>query len=134
MIGNIIKKEFKELFLLSTLLPIVVIAIVFGSVGNMIGNVGETMKEKPVIGIVDMDDGNFSDIAMSVLTQNAKVVYNGSDAARWLARSKEREWRCASGNTGKLQPKHLCQSSRGNRNLLDNERGGDDGFHILKRG
>jgi ABC-2 type transport system permease protein len=84
MIGNIIKKEFKELFLLSTLLPIVVIAIVFGSVGNMIGNVGETMKEKPVIGIVDMDNGNFSDRAMSVLTERAEVVYNGSDAEEGL--------------------------------------------------
>jgi len=84
MIGNIIKKEFKELFLISTLLPIVVIAIVFGSVGNVIGNVGETLKEKPVIGIVDMDDGNFSDIAMSVLTENAKVVYNGSNVAAGL--------------------------------------------------
>ncbi len=84
MIGNIIKKEFKELFLLSTLLPIVVIAIVFGSVGNMIGNVQESMKEKPVIGIVDMDNGDFSNIAMSVLTQNAKVVYNGSDAEKGL--------------------------------------------------
>jgi len=84
MIGNIIKKEFKELFVLSTLIPIVVIAIVYGSVGNMIGNVGETIKEKPVIGIVDMDDGNFSDIAMSVLTERAKVVYNDSDAEEGL--------------------------------------------------
>jgi ABC-2 type transport system permease protein len=64
MIGNIIKKEFKELFTLSTLIPIVVIAIVFGFVGQTIGNIGETMEEKPVIGIVDMDDGDFSDIAM----------------------------------------------------------------------
>jgi len=79
MIGNITKKEFKELFTLSTLLPIVVIAIVFGSVGNVIGNVGETLKEKPVIGIVDMDSGDFSDIAMSVLTEGAKVIYDGSD-------------------------------------------------------
>ncbi|MDH4268794.1 MAG: ABC transporter permease, partial [Dehalococcoidia bacterium] len=84
MIGNIIKKEFKELFVLSTLIPIVVIAIVYGSVGNMIGSVGETIKEKPVIGIVDMDDGNFSDIAMSVLTERAKVVYNDSDAEEGL--------------------------------------------------
>ena len=29
MIGNIIKKEFKELFVLSTIIPIVVIAIVY---------------------------------------------------------------------------------------------------------
>ena len=84
MIGNIVKKEFKELFVLSTILPIVVIAIVYGSAGNMIGNVQESIKEKPVIGIVDMDDGNFSGIAMSVLTENAKVVYNGSDAEEGL--------------------------------------------------
>lgn len=84
MIGNIVKKEFKELFVLSTILPIVVIAIVYGSVGNMIGNVQESIKEKPVIGIVDMDDGNFSGIAMSVLTENAKVVYNGTDAEEGL--------------------------------------------------
>ncbi len=84
MIGNIVKKEFKELFVLSTIIPIVVIAIVYGSVGNMIGNIGETMKEKPVIGIVDMDDGTFSDIAMSVLTENAKVIYNGSDVEEGL--------------------------------------------------
>jgi ABC-2 type transport system permease protein len=90
MIGNIIKKEFKELFVLSTILPIVVIAIVYGSVGQMIGNVGETMKEKPVIGIVDMDDGNFSGIAMSVLTENAKVVYNGSDAEAGLEEVREK--------------------------------------------
>ena len=79
MIGNIVRKEFKELFVISTLIPIVVIAIVYGSVGNMIGNIGETMKEKPVIGIVDMDNGNFSDIAMSVLTERSEVIYDGSD-------------------------------------------------------
>ena len=84
MIGNIIKKEFKELFVLSTIIPIVVIAIVYGSVGNMIGNIGETMKEKPVIGIVDMDDGTFSDIAMSVLTDRAEIIYEGSDVEEGL--------------------------------------------------
>ncbi len=84
MIGNIIKKEFKELFVLSTLIPIVVVAIAYGSVGQMIGNVGERMEEKPVIGIVDMDGGDFSDIAMSVLIGRAKVVYDGSDAEEGL--------------------------------------------------
>jgi ABC-2 type transport system permease protein len=84
MIGNIVKKEFKELFVLSTILPIVIIAVVFGSVGNMIGNVGETMEEKPVIGIVDMDGGDFSHIAMSVLDETADVVYDGSDTEEGL--------------------------------------------------
>jgi len=84
MIGNIIKKEFKELFTLSTLIPLVVIAIVFALVGQMIGNIGETMEEKPVIGIVDRDDGAFSDIAMSVLTEKGEVIYDGSDAEEGL--------------------------------------------------
>ena len=84
MIGNIVKKEFKELFVLSTIIPIVVIAIVYGSVGNMIGNIGETMKEKPVVGIMDMDDGTFSDIATSVLTERAEVIYNGIDIEEGL--------------------------------------------------
>jgi len=84
MIGNIIKKDFKELFTLSTILPIVVIAIVFGLVGQSIGSIGETMEEKPVIGIVDMDDGDFSDIAMSVLIEKGEVIYDGSDAEEGL--------------------------------------------------
>ena len=84
MIGNIVKKEFKELFVLSTIIPIVVIAVVYGSVGNMIGNIGEAMKEKPVIGIVDMDDGNLSDVAMSVLAEHAEVVYSDNDVEEGL--------------------------------------------------
>jgi ABC-2 type transport system permease protein len=84
MIGNIIKKEFKELFVVATLIPIVVIAIVFGLVGQTIGNVGERMEEKPVIGIVDLDGGDFSDIAMSVLMERAGVIYNGGDAEAGL--------------------------------------------------
>ena len=89
MIGNIVKKEFKELFTLATLIPLVVIAIVFGLVGQTIGNIGETMEEKPVIGIVDMDDGDFSDIAMSVLTEKSEVIYNGSDAEQGLEEVRE---------------------------------------------
>ena len=84
MIGNIIKKEFKELFVLSTIIPVVVVAIVYGSVGQMIGSFEERIEEKPVIGIVDMDDGEFSDIAMSVLIEKSEVIYNGTDAEEGL--------------------------------------------------
>jgi len=89
VIGNIVKKEFKELFTLSTLLPIVVIAVVFGLVGQTIGNIGETIEEKPVLGIVDMDGGDFSDTAMSVLIEKAEVIYDGSDAEEGLEEVRE---------------------------------------------
>jgi ABC-2 type transport system permease protein len=84
MIGNVIKKEFKELFVISTILPIIVIAIVFGLVGQSIGNVGEKMGEKPVIGIADMDYGDLSGIAVSILTEKAEIVYDGNDAEQGL--------------------------------------------------
>jgi len=89
MIGNIIKKEFKELFTLSTLIPMVLIAIVFAFVGQSIGNIGERMEERPVIGIVDVDDGDFSDIAMTVLIEKAEVIYDGSDAEEGLEKVRE---------------------------------------------
>jgi ABC-2 type transport system permease protein len=89
MIGNIVKKEFKELFTLSTLIPLVVIAMVFGFVGQSIGNIGETMEEKPVIGIVDRDDGDFSDMAMAVITENGEVIYDGNDTAEGLEELRE---------------------------------------------
>ena len=121
MIGNIVKKEFKELFVLSTILPIVVIAIVYGSAGNMIGNVQESIKEKPVIGIVDMDDGNFSGIAMSVLTENAKVVYNGSDAEEGL-----QEVRKGNGVALLAIPENFSQ------NIYDNRPGEIEIYWIMK--
>jgi ABC-2 type transport system permease protein len=47
------------------------------------------MEEKPVVGIVDIDDGAFSDIAMSVLTERAEVIYDGSDAEEGLEEVRE---------------------------------------------
>jgi len=105
MIGNIVKKEFKELFVLSTIIPIVVIAIVYGSVGNMIGNIGETMKEKPVIGIMDMDGGDFSDIAMAVLIEKSEVIYDGSDVEEGLE-----EVRGKNGVALVVIPEHFSQN------------------------
>jgi len=91
MIGNIVKKEFRELFTLSTLLPMVVIAVVFGSAGQMIGSVDDCMEERPVIGVVDMDGGDLSDMAMSVFAERAEVVYDGGDAEEGLREVGEKD-------------------------------------------
>jgi ABC-2 type transport system permease protein len=91
MTGTIIKKEFRELFTISAVIPIVVIAIVFGSMGDMIGGIGEIAREKPVIGIVNRDDGNFSVIAMSVLTAGAEVVYSGTDVEEGLEQVRNKD-------------------------------------------
>lgn len=90
-LGNIIKKEVKELLTPTTILPVVVMAIIFGSMGHMIGGIEEEMKEKPVIGFINEDNSAFSETAAFILNEHAKVVYNGSDIEEGLKKLEEED-------------------------------------------
>ena len=90
-LGNIIKKEVRELLTPTTILPVVVIAIIFGSMGNMIGGIEEETKEKPVIGLIDEDNSRLSEIATNILNEQAEVVYNGSNLQEGLEKVEERD-------------------------------------------
>lgn len=79
VLTNIIRKELKELMTPATFLPIIIIAILFGSMGNTIGGIEEELKEKPVIGYINADEGLFSKIATYVLNQSADIVYKSSN-------------------------------------------------------
>ena len=81
-LGNIIKKEVKELMTPATFIPIIIIAILFGSMGNVTGGIEEEMAEKPIIGYIDADNSSLSLIATSILNQYADVVYNSSDTSQ----------------------------------------------------
>jgi len=78
-LGNIIKKEMKELLTPATILPIVIMAILFGSMGNVIGGIEEGLNEKPVIGFINNDTGDFSIIATSIIEKYSDVVFNSTD-------------------------------------------------------
>jgi ABC-2 type transport system permease protein len=73
---NIIKKEVKELLTPTIILPVIIMAVVFGSMGSMIGGIEEEAKEKPVIGLIDEDNSTFSEIVANILNEGAEVVYN----------------------------------------------------------
>ena len=77
-LGNIIKKEMKELMTPATFLPIIIVAIIFGTMGNSIQGIQEKAMEKPVIGIIDADNGTYGTIASSILHNNARSVYNST--------------------------------------------------------
>jgi ABC-2 type transport system permease protein len=76
---NIIKKEMKELLTPATLLPIVIMAIIFGSMGNLIGGIEEELSEKPVVGYINNDLGNLSNITTSIIEKYSDVVFNSTD-------------------------------------------------------
>lgn len=75
---NMVKKEVRELLTPTTLIPIILMALIFGSMGNMIGGAMDEAKEKPVIGVVSADSGEFAAIVINVSREFAEVRYNGS--------------------------------------------------------
>jgi len=75
---NIVKKEFKELLTKSTIIPVIMMALLFGYMGSMIGNVEQQASAPPVVGLVNMDDGAMSVIAIRVFNSSADMAYNGT--------------------------------------------------------
>ena len=78
-LGNIIKKELKELLTPSAILPIIMIAIIFGSIGSSMEGIQEGLNEKPIIGYINEDVDELSIIATKYLGNNSEVVFNSSD-------------------------------------------------------
>jgi len=75
---NIIRKELKELLTSATILPIVILTLVFGSIGGTMGGLEEEIQQKPVIGLINEQNTTYSSLATSTLQQHAKLVYNGT--------------------------------------------------------
>ncbi|HIH01322.1 TPA: ABC transporter permease, partial [Thermoplasmata archaeon] len=83
---NILRKELREMLTKSTILPVVVVAVLFGAMGSMIGGIEEQVTGKPTIGVVNDDiDGELSAIAMQTMIERAALVYNGTDVDEGLA-------------------------------------------------
>lgn len=77
-LGNIIKKEVRELLTPATFLPIIIVALIFGLIGNSIQGVQEEAKEPPIIGVINGDNSSLSHIVNNILYNNSKVVFNSS--------------------------------------------------------
>jgi len=80
-LGNIIKKEVRELLTPTTFLPIVLVAVIFGALGSSIQGIQENAMTPPLIGVIAEDTGSFGNITSTILHTNAKVVYNSTSGA-----------------------------------------------------
>jgi ABC-2 type transport system permease protein len=83
-LGNMIKKEVKELLTPMTIIPIIVMAVVFASLGGVIGGTQSSLSEKPVIGVIDQSQTEISGVAYHSLAFTSKIVYsyNGTDQSK----------------------------------------------------
>ena len=80
-LSNIIIKELKELLTPASILPIIIIALLFGSIGSSMEGVIEGFDEKPVLGYIDEDNNSLSAILTTYLNNNSEVIFNSTDIA-----------------------------------------------------
>jgi len=80
-LGNIIKKELKELLTPSTIIPVIIIALIFGTIGSSMEGIQEGFQEEPILGYINEDDNNLSRIATSYIDNNSDIVFTSSDIA-----------------------------------------------------
>ena len=123
-LGNIIKKELKELMTPATFLPIVILAIVFGSMGNAIGNIEDELAEPPVIGVINQDSGNFSQLAVAILDATSNITYYSDDIS-----DKQEAINSLKENEGVSL---LIIDKNFSENILSGEQGGLDLYWIMR--
>ncbi|MEM4264301.1 MAG: ABC transporter permease [Thermoplasmata archaeon] len=75
---KIAKKEIKELLTPAAIVPLIAFALIFGMIGNLFGGVEESLGQKPVIGLIVNDRGEFGSLANLTMRGYSNVVYNGS--------------------------------------------------------
>ncbi|MHC1680811.1 MAG: ABC transporter permease [Methanomassiliicoccales archaeon] len=83
-LAKIIRKEVKELLTPATIVPIIIIAILFGSLGGVFGGVEEQLEEPPRIAVINQDGGSLSLVAMAVFNATSEIVYEGDDVQEAL--------------------------------------------------
>ncbi len=86
---NIIRKELRELLTPSVVVPVVIMALLYGGLGGAIGNFAEQAQAKPTIGVVPMDGGVLANVTLGVLGAGAKVAYNGTSVDAALQAAKD---------------------------------------------
>lgn len=83
-LSKIAKKEIKEMLTPSALVPIIIVAIIFASLGNMFGGVEDELSEEQKIAVIMNDDGDLAQVAYGVFDEGAEIVYNGTSVQEAL--------------------------------------------------
>ena len=80
-LGNITKKEIRELLTPATFVPIILVALIFATMGNSIQGITEQSTASPTIGVITEDNSTLGAVASTLLRTHAKSVYNSTSAS-----------------------------------------------------
>jgi ABC-2 type transport system permease protein len=78
------KKELKEVLTIGSIISIAAMSFVFAMIGQSVGNIEEKLEVKPVIGLINNDNGLFGIISAQILQETSDIVYNGYDKSAGL--------------------------------------------------
>jgi len=81
---NLIRKELKELMTPASVISILVVALIFGSMGSLLGSETDKLSEPPVIGVLTYDDTSNYDDAMGYIDDYYKIVYEVDDTSGYV--------------------------------------------------
>ncbi|KAF2959956.1 ABC transporter permease [Thermotoga sp. 38H-to] len=79
MFGRLLKKEIKELLNLGTIVSVVVMAVLYASLGNVFKSAVEKSNVGQKVAIVREDTGTIAEFAEKALSNIVDIVYAGSD-------------------------------------------------------
>ncbi len=74
MIWKIIIKEIRELFKKSTLIAMIMMAVLFAYLGKTMSSFEDKIKAKPKITVINKDNGEFSKILLLKMEENAELI------------------------------------------------------------
>jgi ABC-2 type transport system permease protein len=77
-LGNITRKEIRELLTPATFVPIILVALIFATMGNSIQGIQEQATAPPTIGVINEDNSTYGVVASTLLHTYAKSVYNST--------------------------------------------------------
>jgi ABC-2 type transport system permease protein len=77
-LGNITRKEIRELMTPATFVPIILVALIFATMGNSIQGIQEQATAPPTIGVINEDTSGYGATASTILHTNAKSVFNST--------------------------------------------------------
>jgi ABC-2 type transport system permease protein len=77
-LGNITRKEIRELLTPATFVPIILVALIFATMGSSMQGIQQQATTPPVIGVISEDTSTFGVLASSILHDHAKVLYNST--------------------------------------------------------
>ncbi len=80
-LGNITKKEIRELLTPATFVPIILVALIFATMGNSIQGIQEQSTAPPTIGVITEDNSTLGIYASTILRTYAHSVSNSTSAS-----------------------------------------------------